>query len=88
MTNNVNHVPSVATASDLHSYVCKKIGAHLGPIPRRVLLSEIQTDPKNPFNPRTLHHDLMGVLCDLESSEALVVDPSGIELSPTNFPST
>lgn len=81
MTNDVSTDPRVATASDFQSYVREKIGAHLEPVPRRVLLSEIQTDAINPFDPRTIHHDLMGILCVLESSGDVIVGPTGLELA-------
>lgn len=76
---------TTATA-DNHAYVCQKIGAHDGPIPRRVLLSAIQTDIYNPFSRRTLHRDLMSTLCDLESAGAMVVGASGLELNSINLP--
>lgn len=75
----------VGTTNNLHSYVCRKISAHLGPIPRRVLLGEIQTDETSPFARRTLHHDLMDALCSLESSGAIIVGPFGLELSSKNL---
>lgn len=67
--------------SNIHSYIYEKISSHAGPIPRRVLLSEIQTDATSPFRRRTLHHDLMDALCHLEDSGVLAVGPHGLELT-------
>lgn len=68
-------------ASIIHDYVCHKIGSHLTPVQRRVLLSEIQTDAGNPFSRRSLHRDLMSILCSLESTGVIIVGASGLELS-------
>ena len=69
----------------VQEYVLQKVGAHPTPVPRRVLLSEIQTDATNPFNRRSLHHDLMTILCSLESTDAILVGPTGLELSAANL---
>lgn len=70
---------------DAHEYVCQKISTHRGPVPRRVMLSEIQTDAANPFNSRSLHRDLMSVLCNLESMGIITVGPTGLKLSAENL---